>query len=422
MQFTLSSALCATLLLLDQASAAPTTHSKSKKAADLTSYRINRVPSGRTLVRNGKSAYVKAFAKYGMPLPEDYDVTPTIKSKINAAASGQTGVVTNEPTPGDVEFISPVTIGGQTIPMDFDTGSSDLWVFSTSLPADSQTGHTVFDPTKSTTFLEMAGATYNISFGDGSQSAGIVGTDTVDIGGATVTSQAVELATSVSPSFVQDTASNGLVGLAFSKLNTVKPTQQKTFFDNVSSTLAKPIIAANLKTNAPGFYEFGFIDSSQFSGNLTTIPIDSSQGFWQFPATAFQVGTTGLQTNIQNSPAIADTGTTLLIVDESVAHGLYSQVADARYEAQAGGIVFPCNSTVPDLTMVLGTEPQTYAATIPGQLLNFVALGDGSGFCFGAVQSNQGQKIQILGDILFKSQFVVFDNQGLTISMAPHAI
>ena len=43
-----------------------------------------------------------------------------------AAAAGETGNVTNTPEAGDVEFLSPITVGGQKMVMDFDTGSSDL--------------------------------------------------------------------------------------------------------------------------------------------------------------------------------------------------------------------------------------------------------------------------------------------------------
>ena len=69
----------------------------------------------------------------------------------NSTAGKGTGIVTATPEQGDVEYLSPVTIGGQTINMDFDTGSSDLWVFSTGLNAASQAGHTNYDATKSTT-------------------------------------------------------------------------------------------------------------------------------------------------------------------------------------------------------------------------------------------------------------------------------
>jgi hypothetical protein len=66
----------------------------------------------------------------------------------------------------------------------------------------------------------MQNAQFRISYGDGSGAAGTVGTDTVTIGGVVVKNQAVETATQVSQSFVEDVNTDGLVGLAFSKLNT----------------------------------------------------------------------------------------------------------------------------------------------------------------------------------------------------------
>lgn len=96
------------------------------------------------------------------------------------------------------------------------------WVFSTDLPQQSIGQHAAFDASKSTTFKKMQGAQFTISYGDGSGAAGTVGTDKVTIGGVSVDNQAVELANAVSRSFVEDTNTDGLVGLAFSQLNTGK--------------------------------------------------------------------------------------------------------------------------------------------------------------------------------------------------------
>ena len=245
------------------------------------------------------------------------------------------------------------------------------WVFSTSLPSEQATGHTLFDPAKSSTFKPIDGASFKISFGDNSRANGIVGTDTVNIGGAIANNQAVELATSVSSSFTRDTASNGLVGLGFSKVNTVKPNKQLTFFDNIRDSLAKPVFTANLKHAATGFYEFGRIDTAQFKGDLTFTPVDPSHGFWQFPSTTFSVGKGPVLPNLESSPAIADTGTSLLLVDDSLINGYYTQVEGAAYDPSQGGVTFPCNSSLPDLHIALGP---TYVATISGGLMNFAQV------------------------------------------------
>ncbi|TVY82469.1 Aspartic protease PEP3 [Lachnellula suecica] len=342
----------------------------------------------------------------------------TAAGNVTAAATNATagsGIVTATPEQGDVEYLSPVNIGGQTMNMDFDSGSSDLWVFSSQLSTASQTGHTVYDPTKSTSFALMQGSTFSISYGDGSGAAGNVGTDTVNIGGATVTSQAIEMATAVSASFVQDTASNGLVGLAFSKLNTVKPAAQKTFFDNAMTTLAQPVFTADLRKAAVGAYEFGNIDATKFNGSLSWAAVNTTQGFWQFSSQKFQVGT-GTAMAVAGGQAIADTGTTLMLVNAAVVNAYYSQVTGAVNNATVGGVTFPCNSQLPDLMVDVGGN---YMAQVKGSDINFAQVDAAGTTCFGGVQAIASD-LQIYGDIMFKSQFVAFNGGNNTIGMAPH--
>lgn len=309
-------------------------------------------------------------------------------------------------------------------------------MFSTDLPTADQTGHTVFNAAKSKTFQTLKGATFDISYGDGSGASGTVGTDTVDIGGATVQNQAVELANKVSASFVQDTASNGLVGLAFSTLNTVKPTQQKTFFDNIASQLDEPVLAASLKSDSSaGSYQFGIIDTTKFTGSLTNVSIDNSNGFWEFNSAAFSVGDNGTMQAITQSPtAIADTGTTLMLVSPEVATAYYAQVQGAQLNNQVGGYIFPCDATLPTLSIAVGDNN---LATVPASVINFSKVSNTSKsshpfsvynpityssiVCFGGVQSNGGSQFQIFGDVFLKSMFVVFDKRGPSLGLASPA-
>lgn len=290
------------------------------------------------------------------------------------AATNSTGLVTATPEQNDVEYLSPVNIGGQVLNLDFDSGSSDLWVFNTQLSAAATTGHTTFDPTQSKTFALMQGASFQISYGDGSGAAGNVGTDVVSVGGATVQKQAVELATAVSKSFVQDTNNNGLMGLAFSKLNTVQPQPQKTFFDNVMNSLAEPLFTADLRAAAPGAYEFGRIDTSKFTGQMTWVPVNAAKGFWQFTSESFAVGTGAPQTSTKGGQAIADTGTTLILADPKVAEAYYSQIDGAKNDQAAGGFTVPCNAQLPDLMLDVGGT----MAKVKGSDINFAPVDQAS--------------------------------------------
>ncbi|OAP57461.1 hypothetical protein AYL99_08199 [Fonsecaea erecta] len=373
---------------------------------------------------NGRAAYRKALFKFGFG---DIEFLPDgeVATRIKAATEAQLdetedGETSASPTQNDAQFLSPVTVGGQTLVMNFDSGSSDTWVFNTNLPASDQQGHTIYDPTKSSTFQNtLQGSTFNISYGDGSSASGPVGVDEVDIGGATVSAQAIGLPDNVAQSFVTDSASNGLVGLAFSQLNTIRPNPQKTFFDNVLPDLTLPVFTAQLKSGAVGSYEFGNIDTSAFTGQLATAPVDSSNGFWQVDSTSAAVQ--GQSVDISGGTAILDTGTSLMLVPDEMLTAYWGTVDGAQVSQDAGGIIFPCDAQLPDLQVAIGD----HMATVEGDGMNFANVGadtqTGEEFCFGGLQSNQGLPFAIYGDVFFKSQFVVFDGSAPSISVAPHS-
>lgn len=292
----------------------------------------------------------------------------------STAGANQTGKVDAVPEQNDKEFLAQVKIGGQPVTLDFDTGSSDLWVFNTQLDAQVTNGHSVYDPTASKTFQALDGAKFSISYGDGSGAAGNVGLDVVDVGGAVFDQQAIELATDVSQTFARDQNNDGLMGLAFSSINTVKPQKQKTFFDNVMPSLAEPVFTADLRKGAAGAYEFGKIDTTKFQGDMTWVPIDNKKGFWQFSSESFAVDGGQKQAGAQGGQAIADTGTTLLLADPTIVQGYYSKVQGAQNDKQSGGVTVPCNAQLPDLDLDIGGQ---YMARIKGSDLNFAPVSNG---------------------------------------------
>lgn len=391
------------------------------------SFKVPNIPNPH-YVPHGPRAYKRALNKFGfgdISFKDDGEIATRLKAASNmtaAIAQGtQDGSTPTAGTQNDAQFLSPITIGGQTLVVNFDSGSSDTWIFNTNLPANAQRGHTIYDPAKSTTFENgLAQSTFNVTYGDGSAVSGPVGIDTVDIGGSTVAKQAIGLPDTVSESFIIDSQSNGLVGLAFSSLNTIAPQGQKTFFDNVLPDLSQPVFTAQLLGGKIGAYEFGRIDSTAFQGELERIPLSADNGFWQVQADLAAVN--GQDIPIQGGSAIIDTGTSLMLVQEEMVVGYYDQVQGAELNRQVGGVIFPCNADLPDLSVRLG---ESYVATIPGVGMNFAQVGvdteTGESFCFGGLQSNQGAPFAIYGDVFFKSQFVAFQGgNDPSIGIAPH--
>lgn len=95
----------------------------------------------------------------------------------------------------------------------------------------------------------------------------------------------------------------------------------------------------------------------------------------------------------------------------------YNLISGAQYSDNWGGMVFPCSATLPDLTLYIGGQ----GLTLPGSLVNYAPLNDGSGNCFGGIQDGSVNGFNILGDTFLKSQFVVFDRGVPQLGFAAQA-
>jgi aspergillopepsin I len=247
----------------------------------------------------------------------------------------------------------------------------------------------------------MKGHTWLIAYGDLSGAYGEVYVDRVSIENLTVPKQAVGVATSVSRTFVQDGEVDGLLGLGFTLLNSITPNPQKTWFDNIRANLSAPLFATALRRRRAGAYDFGYIDSAKYVGNITWTDVDGEDGFWDFGVSGFAVG--GKIVSKMTLRAIADTGTSLWYLPKPIADAYWARVPTARYSALQAGWIFRCTSKLPDMSVTVSGR----VITVPGINMNYQTLM--LGMCYGGIQRETGLETSVFGDVFLKGLYVIHE-------------
>ncbi|KAI1738040.1 eukaryotic aspartyl protease [Xylaria scruposa] len=309
------------------------------------------------------------------------------------------GEVTAEDSQNDMLYLCKVTVGTppQSLMLDFDTGSADFW---------------------------------KIEYGDGSSASGICGVDTLTVGGLSIKKQTVEIAKTLSDQFVSNTG-DGLLGLAFSKINTVqngdKADPQATPVENMikqedipteSALFTSAFYSSRDAVTSKSFYTFGFIDQGlvdESGEEIHWVDIDNSEGFWSFPSESASVN--GEKIPRDSNTAIADTGTTLALMSDDVADALYAQIPGATYSWFNQGYIFPINTTaddLPDFKVDVGGKE----FHIQKEDLAFAPTDDGESW-YGGVQSRGILPFDILGDTFLKSVYAIWDQGNNRFGVVP---
>ena len=85
-------------------------------------FEIKQVNAGQVRRTPGPIAMLKTYQKYASAGAQ----APAIVIKAAAAAAVQSGSVVANPESYDSSYLCPVSVGGQTLNVNFDTGSADL--------------------------------------------------------------------------------------------------------------------------------------------------------------------------------------------------------------------------------------------------------------------------------------------------------
>ncbi|KAJ6441808.1 peptidase A1 [Purpureocillium lavendulum] len=298
----------------------------------------------------------------------------------------------------------------QKVKVLLDTGSSDVWVQSTDTKyrINKQGPYAPrYSPKNSSTSRAVEDAMWNIEYADASNAIGIVYRDTLRMGDFVIKDAMVQSASIVSDSFETETGFSGIMGLAKLLGNNIQP-PQPPFLSVLQKQLKAPVFTVDVRRNATSRFDFGRVDETLASDNITWLDTDPTSPMWsvEFDLTAWTGNdSVWLYHKFQ---AIIDTGTSLMFLPEPLASMYWQNVPGL--DTSFSSYRFPCNisDSLPDLLLKLpGTE---HVLVIPGQYLNYgPANGDGS-LCWGGMQSSgQLDGVIIMGDVMLKALFVAFD-------------
>ncbi|EWZ85723.1 hypothetical protein FOWG_10821 [Fusarium oxysporum f. sp. lycopersici MN25] len=357
-----------------------------------------------------------AFSVDALPsTPEEFDPAaerqrlearyPAMHGDIKEARSvKQSGSAKVKPSSYGMSFFVPTVIGNQTFKVIYDTGSADLWVYSNESSPFQSLDHPIYVPTSSAELLKNYNWSIKYAFGD--EVSGVVFTDTVKAGPVIAHKQAVQAATVIQAEF----ASDGILGLAFSTINTAQPEKQKTFFETLLPTLKKKVFATNLRLDGkPATWDFGYIDDTKFKGKVAYTPV-VSQKYWSMNVSSYAVGKGSFTSSKkQVGEVIVDSGTSLVYLPEAVVNDYYSHIKG--YELQQGGTrTFPCNSTIPDFHFKVDST----TLSIPGRDVNYTVYDPANRICAGAITTQLNSKYSVLGNVFMRNYYVVHNQEEAT--------
>ncbi|XP_069495853.1 pepsin A-like [Ambystoma mexicanum] len=347
-------------------------------------------------------------------LREDGKLKDFLKThQVNLASKyfpGLAAQVATEPMTNymDTTYYGTISIGTppQNFNVIFDSGSANLWVPSTSCTSSACSNHNEFNPSSSSTF-QATSQSLSIGYGTGSMT-GVLGYDTVQVGGLTVTNQVFGLAYTEADFFSQ-MPFDGILGVAYPSIASDGATP---VFDNMWSQglLSQDLFSVYLSANGASgsVVIFGGYETSYYSGAMNWIPL-SSQGYWQITVDSVTMNGNVIACN-GGCQAIVDTGTSLIAGSSSGVANIQNAVG--AYQDSNGEYVVNCNSvgSLPDMVFnINGVQYPVPASAYINQ--NYCTLN---------VQQTPVD-LWILGDVFIREYYVVFDRTNNYVGLAPIA-
>ncbi|KAJ3078268.1 hypothetical protein HK100_010778, partial [Physocladia obscura] len=231
----------------------------------------------------------------------------------------------------------------------------------------------------------------------------------------------------------------GLLGLAFSALSSLSNTvgyyagYECNWFDALK--LTNPVFGfylSNYNDGDDGEVTFGGYDATKYSGEPVWFPLVNtttdihgipSPGWWTFSTKGWSWSVSSVNGSIggslfeENPRAIADTGTSYLILPQDVLNSILTILGatfDNDPEVQA--IVLPCNNTLPPIVLSFnGTD-----FSIPTEFYTIFAgtTTAGQNICVPGLGAASESIPLIFGDTFLRAYYSFYDKKNLRVGFA----
>ncbi|KAG2037516.1 aspartic peptidase domain-containing protein [Suillus americanus] len=382
------------------------------------------------IVRRSHSNRVANLPKAVEALRKKYGYPATnVKSTNSKRASTAAIPITDEEN--DSSYSGVVSIG--TPPQNFnlvlDTGSSDLWVATTSCTS---CGSDIpeFDPSKSSTY-KATSSQLEIDYGSGS-AQGIVAQDSVTFGSFEM-SQEILGVTNITSGLIDDGLS-GIMGLGFASISALQTTPFWEALYNAND-LAEPLFSfyleryvnqANQISTAPGgVLTLGGTNSSLYNGSIEYLNLTGPSSYWLLTVSSVTVQGKTIAVDPLSGLAAIDTGTTLIGAPTPIAASIWAQVPGSTELTGdwQGLYAFPCDTNVTVYISFGGTNWAISPLDMNLGTLNDTMTGNAnptSQMCAGGIFDIGIGSVPawIVGDTFLKNVYSVFRASPAAVGFA----
>ncbi|KAK4055556.1 hypothetical protein OIV83_000102 [Microbotryomycetes sp. JL201] len=268
----------------------------------------------------------------------------------------------------DLSYAAPAMIGGQSLQLVLDTGSSDL-VVATHECADCE--GQVYDSTASTS-ATVSTTPFSIQYGSGSAN-GMLVTDSVALDTFTVAQQTFGACADFDN--LLGGSESGLLGLGWQSLamSGATPFAQHLW---QSGSLDEPMFGLALRSG-DGTLTLGGIDSAAIAEDVNWVSLEQTNSYWEIPLDGVRVN--GVDVGITTNAAIIDSGTSLMSMPASAVQSIYAAISPEAYES-SGLMVYPCSANA---TISLSFGGVYY--TVPPESFAYGNVDSDGTSCWGSV-------------------------------------